>query len=56
LVSYTYDTLNRLATASSNAGWADSYTYDEFGNLTDKTPTAGSPPVTDFQPSPAVTQ
>jgi YD repeat-containing protein len=44
LVSYTYDTLNRLATASSNAGWADSYTYDEFGNLTDKTPTAGSPP------------
>jgi len=43
-VSYTYDTLNRLATSSSNAGWAESFTYDGFGNLTDKTPTAGSPP------------
>ena len=38
------DTLNRLATASGT-GWAESYTYDGFGNLTDKTPTAGSPPV-----------
>ena len=43
-INYTYDTLNRLATASGT-GWAESYTYDGFGNLTDKTPTAGSPPV-----------
>jgi RHS repeat-associated protein len=43
-VSYTYDSLNRLATASSSGSWAESFTYDGFGNLTDKTPTAGSPP------------
>ena len=41
--SYTYDTLNRLATASSGGGWAESNTYGGFANLTDKTPTAGAP-------------
>lgn len=43
-VSYTYDALNRLATANSSLGWGLSFTYDGFGNLTDKTVTAGSPP------------
>ncbi len=43
-VSYTYDSLNRLATATSSLGWGESYTYDGFGNLTDETVTAGSAP------------
>jgi RHS repeat-associated protein len=42
-VSYSYDPLNRLS-AASGAGWGTSYTYDGFGNLTDKTVTAGSAP------------
>jgi RHS repeat-associated protein len=33
-VSYTYDTLNRLASASSNQNWSQSFAYDGFGNLT----------------------
>ena len=41
--SYTYDSLNRLATASTSA-WGQSFTYDGFGNLTDKNVTAGSAP------------
>ena len=41
--NYTYDTLNRLS-AASGSGWAENFTYDGFGNLTDKTPTVGSPP------------
>ncbi|HVP45637.1 MAG TPA: RHS repeat-associated core domain-containing protein [Bryobacteraceae bacterium] len=40
---YTYDSLNRLSTATGT-GWGESYTYDGFGNLTDKNPTSGSPP------------
>jgi RHS repeat-associated protein len=39
--SFTYDPLNRLLTAGDNAHWANSYTYDPWGNLTNKTP--GSP-------------
>jgi RHS repeat-associated protein len=42
-VSYSYDSLNRLS-AASGAGWGSTYTYDGFGNLTDKTVTAGSAP------------
>ncbi len=44
-VVYTYDALNRLAsaTATSNA-WGQSYSYDGFGNLTGQTVTAGSAP------------
>ena len=55
-VSYGYDAWNRLsaATAYSGAGpstgctsagsvvWGYAYGYDGYGNLTDKTPTAGS--------------
>lgn len=34
-VNYTYDGLNRLATAGSTSGsWGQQYTYDGFGNLT----------------------
>ena len=42
-VTYSYDPLNRLSGASG-AGWGSAYTYDGFGNLTDKTVTAGSAP------------
>ena len=34
-VNYTYDALNRLATAGTTSGsWSQQYTYDGFGNLT----------------------
>jgi len=36
-VTYTYDSLNRLATATGS-GWSQTYGYDPFGNLTSKTP------------------
>ena len=39
--SFTYDALNRLLTAGDQTHWANSYVYDAFGNLTNKTP--GSP-------------
>ena len=34
-VTYTYDSLNRLATAGGS-GWGEAYTFDPFGNLTTK--------------------
>jgi len=45
-VDYTYDSLNRLATAQTNGagGWGQSYTFDGFGNLTDQTVIKGSAP------------
>lgn len=45
VVQYTYDSLNRLLTASTTAGptpWGQSHTYDSFGNLTAETVTQGS--------------
>src|ERR1700724_3260681 len=42
--NYTYDSLNRLATAGT-AAWGQSFTYDGFGNLTEKNVTAGSAPM-----------
>jgi RHS repeat-associated protein len=34
-ITYSYDAINRLASAtSSNGGWSQQYTYDGFGNLT----------------------
>jgi hypothetical protein len=42
-VTYTYDSLNRLATAAGS-GWGESYTLDGFGNLNAKTVTSGSGP------------
>ena len=42
-VQYTYDVLNRLAGAqATNGSWGQSYSYDGFSNLTDRTTTAGS--------------
>ena len=47
-VSYTYDALNRLATAEDNANfsqpWGQSFTYDGFGNLTQTNVIQGSAP------------
>src|SRR5437868_10428406 len=42
-VNYGYDSLNRLSSAAGT-GWGESYTYDGFGNLTDKNVTSGSAP------------
>ena len=45
-VTYTYDSLNRLASATSsdNPGWGQSFGYDGFGNLTTQTVTKGTAP------------
>ena len=42
-VTYTYDSLNRLATAGGS-GWGEQYTFDPFGNLTTKQVTSGTGP------------
>ena len=51
-VSYTYDTLNRLVTASGSGfangngtvpAWSETYTYDGFGNLIDKSGSSSPP-------------
>ncbi len=42
-VTYTYDSLNRMATAAGS-GWGEAYTLDPYGNLTTKTVTSGSGP------------
>ena len=53
-VVYTYDALNRLASATATSGsWGQSYTYDGFGNLTDQIVTAGSAPSYQVVPDPA---
>jgi YD repeat-containing protein len=36
-ISYQYDALKRLTSASSTGSWTQSYQYDGFGNLTGKT-------------------
>ena len=41
-VTYAYDSLNRLLSASGS-GWSETYGYDGFGNLTTKTPSGGAP-------------
>jgi RHS repeat-associated protein len=38
--TFTYDVLNRLASAQDNAHWANTYSYDAWGNLWQKTPGA----------------
>jgi YD repeat-containing protein len=44
-VGYTYDALNRLASAAATNGtWGQAFAYDGFGNLTGKTATQGSAP------------
>ncbi len=42
-VTYQYDSLNRLLSATSNQAWSETYGFDGFGNLTSKTPTGGAP-------------
>ncbi len=42
-ITYTYDSLNRLASATGS-GWGQSYNYDGFGNLTDQNVTSGTAP------------
>jgi len=41
-VSYSYDQLNRLSTAQTSSTWGDSYTYDAWGNLLQKTVIKGT--------------
>ena len=56
-MGYSYDSLNRLLTAGSTSGsWGQSFTYDGFGNLTDKTVTAGSAPALHIAVNPANNQ
>ena len=44
-VNYTYDLLNRLASAAAtDNAWGNGYVYDGYGNLLQKTVTAGSAP------------
>ena len=54
-IAYTYDSLNRLASATSsvNPGWGQSYTYDGFGNLTNQTVTKGTAPSLSVSYNPA---
>jgi YD repeat-containing protein len=53
-VNYTYDMWNRLASATATTGtWGEGYAFDGFGNLTGKTPTAGSAPAMSYSADPA---
>jgi RHS repeat-associated protein len=42
-VTYQYDSLNRLLSASSSQSWTETYGFDAFGNLLSKTGTGGAP-------------
>jgi RHS repeat-associated protein len=56
-VNYTYDMWNRLSSATAtNGNWGEAYTYDNFGNLTGKTPTVGSAPSMNVGAGPATNQ
>jgi len=55
-ITYQYDSLKRLISATSSASWGDSYGYDAFGNLLSMTPTAGSPPQLSLGVNPANNQ
>ena len=53
-VVYSYDALNRLATATATSyAWGQSYSYDGFGNLTGQTVTYGSAPSYSASPNPS---
>jgi RHS repeat-associated protein len=53
-VNYTYDALNRLATAQATSGaWGNAYSYDGWGNLTGKAVTAGTAPTYSANPDPS---
>jgi RHS repeat-associated protein len=42
-VTYQYDSLNRLLSATSSQSWGETYGFDSFGNLLSKTGTGGAP-------------
>ena len=42
-ITYQYDSLKRLISASSSSSWTDTYGYDAFGNLVSMTPSGGAP-------------
>jgi RHS repeat-associated protein len=42
-VTYQYDSLNRMISASSSQSWSEMYGFDSFGNLLSKTPAGGAP-------------
>jgi len=54
-IAYTYDSLNRLASATSSVspGWGQSYTYDGFGNMTQQTVIKGTAPALSVSYDPA---
>lgn len=55
-ITYQYDSLKRLISATSSASWGENYGYDAFGSLVSKTPTAGSPPTLSIGVNPANNQ
>jgi len=55
-ITYQYDSLKRLISATSSASWGENYGYDAFGSLVSKTPTAGSPPQLSQAVNPANSQ
>jgi RHS repeat-associated protein len=49
VVTYTYDSLNRLiAAVTADTSWGQSFSYDGFGNRTAATVTQGSAPMSSF--------
>ena len=54
-ITYSYDSLNRLLTASGS-GWGEQYGFDGFGNLLSKTVTSGSGPSLSVTVNPANNQ
>jgi YD repeat-containing protein len=42
-VNYSYDSLNRLTSASVVSGWSQTFAYDVFGNMNAKTGTGSAP-------------
>ena len=50
--TYTYDDLTRLATGNCGTPWSQAYTYDQFGNVLQK---SGNGPFQAFYPNPNTT-
>ena len=42
-ITYQYDSLQRLLSATGSSGWSQTFAYDGFGNLYNKTGTGGAP-------------
>src|SRR5258707_4816057 len=54
-VNYVYDSLKRLTSASAGTTWAQTYTYDGFGNLTGRVGTGTAQSTTINTPADAAT-